>query len=109
MENFKISVEVIDNEVHCTINGKVTFEDLLQTLFSVMVSSAHGIVKDAPEEHKPIAKSALYDHMNLAASKALEIFAPEFELRPNLTALAIKEAEDKIILEGRLNEVEAGS
>ena len=45
----------------------------------------------------------------MAASRTLELFAPEYELRPGLTAQAILEAENRIIMEDRLDEVEAGS
>ena len=45
----------------------------------------------------------------MAFSSTLERIDPEGELHPTLTTQAILEAENKIINEGRLNEVKEGS
>ena len=44
-------------------------------------------------------KAFLYDTYNAAASAFLEVFAPEIELRPDLTAEAILEMENNLINE----------
>lgn len=56
------------------------------------------VVDDAPPMVSEM-KKALYDHYNFSASKVLELFAPEFELRPDLTAEAILKAENEILME----------
>lgn len=42
-------------------------------------------------------KEELYDMVNIAASNILHMFAPEIEMRPDLTAQAILEAENAIL------------
>jgi hypothetical protein len=51
-------------------------------------------------------KEDLYDMYNAAASNTLNIFAPDIEMRPHLTAQAILEAENKIINEGKAPKLE---
>lgn len=41
-------------------------------------------------------KGNLYDGFNFMASRTLELFAPEIELRPDLTVDAIKAKEDEL-------------
>ena len=105
MENFKVIIEVQDDKTSMTFSEPApTFEELLQGVFSNILGVMHSAVEHAPE-----AKGQLYDCFNMAASRTLELFAPEYELRPGLTAQAILEAENRIIMEDRLDEVEAGS
>lgn len=87
----------------------IALDDLLTILMSTALGAMNNIVKSAPKDKEEECRGTLYDLFNVAASKVLQNFAPELELHPNLTALAIKEAEDRIILEGRLGEVAAGS
>lgn len=87
----------------------LTFDDLLSVFMSITLGSMNKVVSDAPEEAQAECKGALYDLFNVAASKLLENFAPELELRPGLTAQAIKEAEDAIIMRGDLDKVAPGT
>ena len=110
MENFKITIEVEGDKTKMTFSEPApTFEELLQGVFSNILGVMHSTVESAPDEHKEEAKGQLYDCFNMAASRTLELFAPEYELRPGLTAQAILEAENRIIMEDRLDEVEEGS
>ena len=99
-----------DESMSVGISGSIQFDDLISALMSTLLGAANGILKTAPEGMSIAeAKGTLYDMMNVAMSRTLEQFAPEFELHPNLTTQAILEAENQIIKEGRLSEVEAGT
>ena len=106
-----------DIHVHLSDNGKLkmktrfplAFDDLISMAMTLCLSAMNDVVQNAPEGKEEECKGVLYDFFNVAASNVLKTFAPELELRPNLTAQAIMEAENRIILEGRLGEVAEGS
>ena len=98
-----------DGKLDLDLKYPLTFDDLLSVFMSITLGSMNKMVADAPEEAQADVKGALYDLFNVAASKVLQNFAPEMELRPNLTAQAIMEAENRIILEDRLGEVAPGT
>lgn len=110
MDNFKVTIEVEGDKTKMSFSDPApTFEDLLSGIFSNVLGVMNAAVERAPDEHKEEAKGQLYDCFNMAASRTLELFAPEYELRPGLTAQAILEAENRIIMENRLGEVEEGT
>ena len=98
-----------DGKLDLDLKYPLTFDDLLSVFMSITLGSMNKMVADAPEEAQADVNGALYDLFNVAASKLLQNFAPEMELRPNLTAQAIMEAENRIILEDRLGEVAPGT
>lgn len=98
-----------DNKMEVTMKGKVDYETLLNAMFTTTLSAMRQVVNNTPEEHREAVRGAVYDKFNFGASRVLEMFAPEYELHPGLTALAIKEAEDKIVMEGRLGQVQKGT
>ena len=106
-----------DIHIHLLDNGKLEYktkhpialDDLLSVFMSLSLGAMNAVVNDAPKDTKDECRGTLYDLFNVAASKVLQNFAPEMELHPNLTAKAIMEAENRIIMEGRLGEVEAGT
>lgn len=91
----------------------VTLEKFLLYTTNAQLNLMKQVISAASEELEEkelsILKNQIYDEYNIMVSGVLEQFAPEFELRPNLTAKAIKEAEDRIIMEGRLDDVEPGT
>lgn len=105
-----ITITANDNN---TASLKMSEPIALDDMLTMLLSSAHAMMNDvvahAPEDKKTECRGVLYDFFNVAASSLLQRFAPEMELRPNLTAKAIMEAENRIIMEDRLGEVEAGS
>lgn len=106
-----------DIHIHLLDEGKmsyktkypIAFDDLLSVAMTLCLGAMNDVTENAPEGSKEECKGALYDLFNVAASKVLQNFAPEMELRPNLTAQAIMEAENRIIMEDRLGEVADGS
>lgn len=77
--------------------GHFDFDTLIQTTNSILLNAMNQIVDNVPNQHKEDAKGELYDVYNRVASRTLEMFAPEYELRPTLTQQAILEAENRIM------------
>jgi hypothetical protein len=102
----KIVMRIKDGKIIVNADVPVSFEDFLSACCTVLLGSMNDITSQQKPENVAECKGALYDTFNCMVSGVLEKFAPEFELRPNLTTKAILEAENKIIKEGRLNEVE---
>lgn len=105
----KLTIKVENDQISYKATQTISFPEALQILNSALLGMMNSTLTQLPDHLQPEAKGDLYDMFNLAASRTLEQFAPEYELRPNLTAQAILEAENRIIMEGRLNEVEVGS
>lgn len=97
----KLTISSTGGTVKYKASQAITFPEALQLLSTVIL----GMMQQTVEKN-PDAKGELYDMLNMAASRTLEQFAPEYELRPNLTAQAILEAENRIIEEDRLDSVE---
>lgn len=87
----------------------MTFPEAMQLTFSTVLNVANATYKQGfkhilntvpPEEQAQRAlelKQEIYDAINVAASNVLELFAPELELRPDLTSEAILKAENEIL------------
>ena len=95
MQDNQIYFNIKDDKVRVSYKKELPLMDFLQITLTGILNAMLQIVKvsDNPE----LTKEELYDMFNKAASRTLEIFAPEIEMRPDLTTQAILEAEDKII------------
>ena len=105
----KITIKVENDQISYKATQTISFPEALQVLNSALLGMMNTTLATLLTHLQPEAKGDLYDMFNLAASRTLEQFAPEYELRPNLTAQAILEAENKIILEGRMANIEPGT
>ena len=106
----KLVIKASNGEVTPEITkGSWTINEMFQVMFTVILGFMNQFVALTHPDDQAKVKALLYDNLNLAASRTLEAFAPEYELRPNLTAKAIQEAENRIIMEGRMGDVEAGT
>lgn len=104
-----IAIGQEEDNTFCVISPELTLDlafQMLHTLSLHMLNaytiSANGeqLPENPTEEqmNKFIAiKSDIYDMYNLAVSSVLEHYAPEFELRPDITADAIAQAESDIV------------
>ena len=97
VKNNQIYFNVKENKVTVKSRGPVTFEDMSQILFTGLLGAMRQLVDTAPDEHKEQVKGHVYDMVNQAASRTLEMFAPEYELHPDLTAKAMLDAENAYI------------
>ena len=83
----------------------INANDLTNVLLSALLGCYRATVESAPEQHKEAVKRLLFDTFNIAASEFLKEFDPESDLHPELTELAIMEAEDAILERGKDNAV----
>jgi hypothetical protein len=98
--NNQLCFNVKDNQVSVKSKGAMTLEDMVQVTMTGLLGAMHTCLKaarDANEEKQ--LKEYIYDRFNQAASRTLEIFAPEIEMRPNLTTDAILKAENELLME----------
>ena len=73
---------------------QLNLEDALLLLGSAFL---HILNRAADSNKDPAVKDALYDAANSLFSNILKEFAPEIEMRPDLTVQAILEAENAIL------------
>ena len=98
----KLEIELTeDNKIKTQIDTPMPIDDLMPILFTVQLSYMQQFMKQVeasgeltPDQLKAL-KEDLYDKYNAGASNILYLFAPDTELRPDLTVEAMKEAEDK--------------
>jgi hypothetical protein len=94
-----------------TEDGRVSASDpVTATEFINMTTAAtlnmfNNILKQVPEEDAAKVKGDLFDMYNQGASALLKVFAPEFEVHPDLTEQAIMEMENEI-LDRKVKELE---
>lgn len=98
----KLEIELTeDNKIKTQIDTPMAIDDLMPILFTVQLSYMRQFMKqvegsgDLSSEQIQGLKEDLYDKYNAGASNVLYLFAPDEELRPDLTVEAMKEAEDK--------------
>lgn len=73
--------------------------DIMAVLSTATLGFMKTLVGTVPDNLKQSVTESLYDMYNASASHILEVFAPDIEMRPNLTAEAILQAENKILNE----------
>ena len=94
-------------EITTTEEGKTSFrlsqptslEVTTQILLTVQLALMKAQLASVPVEHQPKVKEHVYDMVNVAASNMLTQYAPDIELRPDLTAEAILQHENQLIEE----------
>ena len=113
MHNVNIKI-TDDGKVEVKTSG-LNYEQFLQVVLTAVEGAADTLIREAKNHEDKVegitkqCRDALFDITNMAFSSTLERIDPEGELHPTLTTQAILEAENKIINEGRLNEVKEGS
>lgn len=98
----KLEIELTeDYKIKTQIDTPMPIDDIMPILFTVQLSYMQQFMKnvtldpDITPEQVQALKEDLYDKYNAGASNILYLFAPDTELRPDLTVEAMKEAEDK--------------
>lgn len=106
-------------EIHLYLNKDGTiksevknlnFDLMLRMTIPFLVQKAQAVYKVAAEQKTPNTpalteaqlkelKEDMYDTMNIAFSNALDMFAPEIEARPSLSADAIYRAQQELLKE----------
>lgn len=110
-----VSIKITDdNTVEVKTSG-LDYQQFLQVVLTAIEGAADTLIREAKNHVDKVpdieqqCRDALFDLTNMAFSSTLERIDPEGDLHPTLTTQAILEAENKIINEGRLGEVKAGS
>lgn len=90
-----MQITINDNGRVLISEDGVTVNEVTEVLFTALLGMYRSSAEKAenPEE----ATEHLYDYFNAMASSFLEAFAPEIELRPDLTTQAILEMENDIL------------
>ena len=99
MEDNILKIEIVNNKVTCTTKKPIDLPTFFQVLFTAMLTAMNSVVDAQTSEDKKQCTEDVYDLFNIGASNTLDFFAPEIELRPNLTTQAILKAENEIIEE----------
>lgn len=94
-----IQLELKNGNIDIRITGNPTVEEITHMLQQTQLHVMRTIVKEAPTAQQEKLKALLYDLVNLKMSAVLESFAPDYELRPGLTAEAILKAENELLKE----------
>ena len=104
MEDNTITLTLKDGKVKVEQEKPLDLSVYLQIMLTGILTAMNQIVAQAPEEEEQTVKEELYDMLNHGASNVLSTFAPDLELRPNLTERAILKAEDEIIENGEADD-----
>lgn len=100
-----------DESANLLVTPNTSFSDAIQMLStltlhvlnSYTIAANGGQLPEKPGKEQlnkfMAIKEQIYQAYNEAASAVLEMYAPEFELRPDITTEAIQRAEEEIINE----------
>lgn len=97
MSNKKITLEFEGDDLKINEEGVFHFKETVTVLSNYMLHIMKKFNEAVPEEHQERTKQLIYDTMNEHFTVILEKFAPEYELRPDLTVDAIAKAEHEIL------------
>lgn len=97
MDNNQIHFNVNNGKVKVSFRKPMGLPDFIQVIQTGILSALNSFLESA--DNKEQAKKELFDLYNTACSNTLHYFAPEYDLRPDLTAEAILKAENDIINE----------
>lgn len=97
MQNNQIHFNVNEGKVKVSFRKPVSLPDFLQIVQTGILTALNSFLESADDKEK--GKQELFDLYNTACSNTLHYFAPEYDLRPDLTAEAILRAENDIINE----------
>ena len=102
----KVQSAIPDNEITIRTKGgkldiilkdKIRIDDLMVTLFTVQLQALKQTLPKEDDVNYQAIKEDLYDKYNAGASQLLATFAPDIEMRPELTAEAMLKAENEHI------------
>lgn len=97
MQDNKLTIKIANEQMSLTAKESIALPDLMLVLLTGLLQAMQTTVSRAPEEDRQAIKEDIYDMFNQGASNVLTHFAPDIEMRPDLTAQAILEKENEII------------
>jgi len=96
-ENFSVMIKAEEGKIYFETHGEARAEPFIAAMTTVILEFFKKAVENAPAGKELLAKEALYNLLNISFSGTLRLFAPEYTERPDLTADAIRQAEDSLI------------
>lgn len=95
----EINFDEKTNQVTLNSSKPIRIDDLMTIMFTgQLMALRKALPAPGTPEYEPI-RDLLYDQYNSGASQVLSMFCPDKELRPDITAEALLEAENKYIRE----------
>lgn len=94
----KISIELIGDDLRIESEGEFRFQETATILGNTTLHFMNEFLNAVPQEHREKTQELIFQHMNENFSRVLELFAPELELRPDLTTDAILKAENELLM-----------
>lgn len=85
-----------DGSIQVQANAPLTLNDILDLTLSANLAVMNSSLENVPTENKEQLKEHLFNTFNIAASALLAQFAPEIDLRPDITEEALLKAELEI-------------
>ena len=98
-----IKIEHEGHRLEVTTDRNYTLPEMIDVLFKVALFGMNETVKQVPS-----AKAQVYDMVNYKATALLENFAPEYEMRSDLSVEAVVKAENELI-EDELSKMQGGA
>lgn len=86
-----------DNTIETELDTAIPIDLFLNATASVQLGAMRTYISNLPPEAQEEEIGNLYDLYNFTASALLSEFAPDLELRPDLTEQAILEAEQMLL------------
>jgi hypothetical protein len=86
-----------DGTLIIDIDGRGTLDEIMCILLNATLFLMKQVVEKAPEEKQKEVELQVYNLFNYRATGVLETFAPDLELRPDLTSEAIMKAENELL------------
>lgn len=87
----KLTIELKDNMLTMESSEPPTLHQVTSILLSTLLEAMHQSLNKAT--NKQDTKEYIFDQVNMAMSETLNRFAPDIELRPDITEEAIAELE----------------
>jgi len=87
-----IKIEHDGHRLEVTTDRNYTLPEMIEVLFRVALFGMNETIKQVPD-----AKAQVYDMVNYKATALLENFAPEYEMRSDLSVEAVVKAENELI------------
>lgn len=92
----QITVIIEDGRVKLASDEALSTAQIINLLMNGSLAALNANLEDAPKEIQQDLKNHLYDVFNESASNVLAQFAPEIDMRPDITEEAILNEELKI-------------
>lgn len=97
MEENQILLKIKDGKVDISFAKPITLPDFMSVMFTVQLQAMNQTLPAKTDPNYNAIRDDIYDKFNVGASTLLTMFAPDKELRPDITEESLKhmmKAED---------------